>query len=74
MPAVMRFNADAIRDRFCAFSVQRRLFDPADADLPRRRVAGPRRVVEAVLRDPSTGGNRVAMIAANTRALFDAVP
>ncbi len=91
MPAVLQFNAPAIRDRFgpaaaylgieggfdgfCAFvdqfndelGIPRSLSDlgVTDPDLDT--------LVEAALRDPSTGGNPIQMTPENTRNLFQAV-
>ena len=88
MPAVLRFNAPAIRDRFdraagylgiaggfdgfCAFvdafndgfGIPRRLsgLGVTDPDIDR--------LTADALRDPSVGGNPVAMTAASTRALL----
>ena len=90
MPAVLKFNAPAIRDRFdrvaayldiaggfdgfCAFvdefndslRIPKRLSDlgVTDPDIDA--------LTEMALRDPSVGGNPVAMTPENTRALFKA--
>ncbi|MGK7653248.1 iron-containing alcohol dehydrogenase [Roseovarius sp. B08] len=90
MPAVLQFNAPAIRNRFgpaaaylgieggfdgfCAFvdqlndslGIPRTLTDlgVTDPDLDT--------LVDAALRDPSTGGNPIEMTAENTRKLFEA--
>ncbi|MBY5988986.1 iron-containing alcohol dehydrogenase [Roseovarius atlanticus] len=90
MPAVLQFNAPAIRERFgpaaaylgieggfdgfCAFvdqlndslGIPRTLTDlgVTDPDLDT--------LVDAALRDPSTGGNPIEMTAENTRKLFEA--
>ncbi|MGK7755349.1 MULTISPECIES: iron-containing alcohol dehydrogenase [unclassified Roseovarius] len=90
MPAVLQFNAPAIRDRFgpaaaylgieggfdgfCAFvdqlndslGIPRTLTDLGviDPDLDT--------LVDAALRDPSTGGNPIEMTPENTRKLFEA--
>ncbi len=90
MPAVLQFNAPAIRERFgpaaaylgieggfdgfCAFvdqlndslGIPKTLTDlgVTDPDLDT--------LVDAALRDPSTGGNPIEMTAENTRKLFEA--
>ncbi|QFT99631.1 NAD-dependent methanol dehydrogenase [Roseovarius sp. THAF8] len=90
MPAVLQFNAPAIRERFgpaaaylgieggfdgfCAFvdqlndslGIPKTLTDlgVTDPDLDT--------LVNAALRDPSTGGNPIEMTAENTRKLFEA--
>ncbi len=91
MPAVLRFNAPAIRDRFGpaaaylgieggfdgfqafvdqfndSFSIPKSLTELGvkDPDLDT--------LVDAALRDPSTGGNPVEMTAENTRKLFEEI-
>jgi len=91
MPAVLKFNADAIHERFtnvaaflsidggfdgfCEFVDQ---FNDAFA-IPKTLsgigVENPNvdLLVEMALKDPSVGGNPVAMTKENTRALFEAV-
>jgi len=91
MPAVLRFNARAIRERFDLAAAYLgiaggfdgfRAFVDAFNDsfsIPRTLTAlGVRepdidRLVADALRDPSTGGNPVAMTAENTRALFEEI-
>ena len=88
MPAVLDFNADAIRGRFDRAAAYLGIdggFDGfrghvgalnASLGVPDRLsglgVADPDidALTQAALRDPSVGGNPVAMDAANTRALF----
>lgn len=91
MPEVLKFNADAIRDRFdlvanylgidggfdgfCAFVDDFNASFDVPKSLTELGVADPNidALVDAALRDPSTGGNPVEMTAANTRALFEAL-
>ncbi len=90
MPAVLQFNAPAIRDRFgpaaaylgiaggfdgfCAFVDQLNDSLGIPATLTQLGVTDPDldTLVDAALRDPSTGGNPVEMTRDNTRALFEA--
>ncbi|MEM8796991.1 MAG: iron-containing alcohol dehydrogenase [Pseudomonadota bacterium] len=91
MPEVLKFNADAIRERFDraaayleidggfdgfsafvddfnnAFQIPKTLTDLGVKD-PDIEV-----LVNAALRDPSTGGNPVPMTKENTRALYEAL-
>jgi 4-hydroxybutyrate dehydrogenase len=89
MPAVLRFNASAIRDRFgpaaaylgidggfdgfCAFvdGLNDSLGIPGN--LTDLGVTNPDldTLVEAALRDPSTGGNPIEMTPENTRKLLE---
>lgn len=91
MPAVLKFNADAIRERFnnaaaylgidggfagfCSFVDS---FN-ASFDIPKNLsglgVENPDldALVDAALRDPSTGGNPIEMTKENTSALFEAI-
>jgi len=91
MPAVLRFNADAIRDRFgpaaaylgieggfegfCAYvdALNESLGIPRT--LTALGVTDPDidTLVEAALRDPSTGGNPVQMTPENTRELLESL-
>ncbi|KMW60364.1 Alcohol dehydrogenase [Candidatus Rhodobacter oscarellae] len=91
MPQVLRFNADAIRDRFdraaaylgidggfdgfCAFVDDLNASMGIPKTLTELGVKDPDidRLVADALRDPSTGGNPVAMTEANTRALLEAI-
>ncbi|MEM9601469.1 MAG: iron-containing alcohol dehydrogenase [Pseudomonadota bacterium] len=91
MPEVLRFNADAIRERFDGvaaylgidggFDGFRAYVDELNAalgipkTLTELGVENPDldALVDAALRDPSTGGNPVTLTAENTRALFEAL-
>ncbi|MEM9969921.1 MAG: iron-containing alcohol dehydrogenase [Pseudomonadota bacterium] len=91
MPEVLKFNADAIRDRFDRAAAYLSIdggFDGfcAYVDALNDSMAIPRtltalgvdnpdidKLVDAALRDPSTGGNPVEMTAQNTRALLEAL-
>ena len=88
MPEVLKFNADAIRDRFdraagylgidggfegfCAFVDQFNDSFGIPKTLTALGVTDPDidALVDAALRDPSTGGNPVKMTPENTRALL----
>ena len=90
MPAVLQFNAPAIRERFgpaaaylgieggfdgfCAFVDQLNDSLGISRTLTELGVTEPDldTLVDAALRDPSTGGNPIEMTAANTRKLFEA--
>jgi len=91
MPAVLKFNEPAIRQRFdqvagfleidggfdgfCEFVDRFNGSFQIPRTLTALGVESPDldSLVDAALRDPSVGGNPVAMTAANTRALFEAV-
>lgn len=91
MPEVLKFNADAIRDRFdkaasylgidggfdgfCAFVDEFNTSFAIPKTLTELGVTDPdiEALVDAALRDPSTGGNPVEMTAENTKALFEAL-
>jgi len=91
MPAVLKFNEPAIRERFNNVAVFLGIDGGFDGfcefvdrfndsfEIPRTLtslgVESPDldSLVDAALRDPSVGGNPVAMTVANTRALFEAV-
>ena len=91
MPEVLKFNADAIRDRFdnaasylgidggfdgfCAFVDEFNASFAIPKTLTELGVTDPNfdALVDAALRDPSTGGNPVEMTATNTRVLFEAL-
>ncbi|MCG6883096.1 MAG: iron-containing alcohol dehydrogenase [Silicimonas sp.] len=91
MPEVLRFNADAIRERFDAaaaylgiaggFDGFRAFVDELNAELAIPKTLSELGVsdpdldalVEAALRDPSTGGNPVKMTQENTRKLLEAL-
>jgi 4-hydroxybutyrate dehydrogenase len=91
MPEVLRFNADAIRERFDAaaaylgiaggFDGFRAFVDELNAELAIPKTLSDLGVsdpdldalVEAALRDPSTGGNPVKMTQENTRKLLEAL-
>ena len=91
MPAVLKFNEPAIRDRFDlvagylgidgGFDGFRDFVDDFNASfaipktLTELGVENPDidTLVDAALRDPSTGGNPIEMTEANTRALFEAL-
>jgi 4-hydroxybutyrate dehydrogenase len=91
MPAVLKFNADAIRERFGlvaaylgiegGFDGFRAFVDDFNDGLgiPKKLsglgVADPDMdaIVDAALRDPSTGGNPVKMTSENTRVLYEAI-
>ena len=91
MPAVLQFNADAIRDRFgpvadylgikggfdgfCAFVQEFNDSMGIPRKLSELGVGSDRldELTEMALKDPSVGGNPVAMTAENTKALFEAV-
>ncbi|WP_420556026.1 iron-containing alcohol dehydrogenase [Roseovarius sp.] len=90
MPAVLQFNAPAIRERFgpaaaylgieggfdgfCAFVDQLNDSLGIPKTLTELGVTDPDldTLVDAALRDPSTGGNPIEMTAENTRKLFEA--
>ncbi|WP_428516632.1 iron-containing alcohol dehydrogenase [Roseovarius sp.] len=90
MPAVLQFNAPAIRERFgpaaaylgieggfdgfCAFVDQLNDSLGIPKTLTELGVTEPDldTLVDAALRDPSTGGNPIEMTAENTRKLFEA--
>jgi 4-hydroxybutyrate dehydrogenase len=90
MPAVLRFNAPAIRDRlgtvaaflgidggfdgFCAFvdDLNNSLGIPETLNDLGVKDPDIDTLVEAALRDPSTGGNPIEMTPENTRKLFEA--
>ncbi|WP_111734575.1 iron-containing alcohol dehydrogenase [Roseovarius amoyensis] len=90
MPAVLKFNAPAIRDRFgpaaaylgieggfdgfCAFVDQFNNSLGIPKTLTDLGVTNPDidTLVEAALRDPSTGGNPIEMTPENTRKLLEA--
>lgn len=90
MPAVLKFNAPAIRDRFgpaaaylgiedgfdgfCAFVDQFNDSLGIPKTLTDLGVTNPDidTLVEAALRDPSTGGNPIEMTPENTRKLLEA--
>ncbi len=91
MPEVLKFNADAIRDRFdlvatyleinVGFDGFRAFVDDFNDSfaipktLTELGVIDPDidALVEAALRDPSTGGNPVEMTAENTRAMLESL-
>ncbi|MCJ8310514.1 MAG: iron-containing alcohol dehydrogenase [Rhizobiaceae bacterium] len=89
MPAVLKFNEPAIRDRFdlvagylgidggfdgfCDFADNFNASFAIPKSLTELGVENPDidTLVDAALRDPSTGGNPIEMTEANTRALFE---
>ena len=91
MPAVLKFNEPAIRDRFdlvagylgidggfdgfCDFVDTFNASFAIPKTLTELGVENPDidTLVDAALRDPSTGGNPIEMTEANTRALFEAL-
>ena len=91
MPTVLKFNADAIREKFdsvaaylgidggfdgfCAFVDDLNDSMTIPRSLTELGVSNPdvEALVDAALRDPSTGGNPVAMTQENTRAMYESL-